>query len=387
MPELDSTAKRLFPFEILTGLRRESPVRYDGARGCWDVFAYEDVHRVLKDSRIFSSTRGPAAGQNMLYMDPPKHTQLRELVNKAFTPKAIQDLAPRIQSIAEDLLDQAAGERMDVVSHFATPLPVIVIAELLGAPAEDRTRFKSWSDILVESAEDLSEEAFVKINEKRMQAIQELSEYFVKILELRAQHPQNDLITALMSAEIDGEKLSGRDIINFCILLLAAGNETTTNLITNGVRILTEQPSLQDELHANPDLIPRFVEEVLRYYPPIVAIGRIATQDVEIGSQKIRAGDQIIAWVGAANRDEAKFAKEPDRFDLQRSPNPHMSFGFGIHFCLGAPLARLEGKIALEVLLRRLHEMKLTSEQDLIPIQSSFVFGVKNYPISFQRRA
>lgn len=386
MPELDSTDKRLFPFDILSKLRKETPVRFDRARNCHDIFTYDDVHRILKDSRTFSSVRGTAGGQNLLFMDPPKHTQMRELVNKAFTPRAIQELAPRIQLIAEKLLDQVTGEEMDVVSDFATPLPVIVIAELLGAPAEDRNHFKRWSDILVESAEDLTDEAFDKINEKRMRAIQELSQYFKNIIEIRTKQPQNDLISALIEAEIDGEKLNERELISFCILLLAAGNETTTNLITNGVRILTEQPSLQDELYGNPEFIPSFIEETLRYYPPIVAIGRVATQDVEIGSQTVKAGEQIISWVGAANRDESKFTDKPDEFNLHRKPNPHMSFGFGIHFCLGAPLARLEGKIALEALLQRYEEMKLISDRALIPIPSSFVFGLKNYPISFIRR-
>ncbi|AJY76921.1 cytochrome P450 [Paenibacillus beijingensis] len=382
MPELDSAEKRLFPFDILSVLRKEAPVRYDRTRNCWDVFAYGDVHRVLKDSRTFSSVRGAAAGQNLLFMDPPKHTQLRDLVNKAFTPKAIQELAPRIQSIAEQLLDQVTGEEMDIVSDFATPLPVIVISELLGAPKEDRAHFKRWSDILVESAEDVSDEAFQKITEKRMGAMQELTLYFKSILELRAKQPQDDLISALLKAEINGEKLTERDLIGFCILLLAAGNETTTNLITNGVRIVTEQPSIHSELNLSPETIPSFIEEVLRYYPPIVAIGRIATENTEIGSQTVQAGDQIIIWVGAANWDESKFT-DPDKFDLHRKPNPHLSFGFGIHFCLGAPLARLEGKIALQALLDRYNEIKLQTDQPLIPIPSSFVFGVKNYPITF----
>ncbi|MFC5650373.1 cytochrome P450 [Paenibacillus solisilvae] len=384
MPELDSTEKRLLPFEILSKLRREAPVRYDNSRNCWDVFAYDDVHRVLKDSLTFSSVRGTAAGQNLLFMDPPKHTQMRDLVNKAFTPRAIQELAPRIQSITEDLLEQVSGQEMDLVSDFATPMPVIVIAELLGAPTEDRSLFKKWSDILVESAENATDEAFQKITEKRMHAMQELAQYFKNIIEIRSKHPQDDLISALLIAEINGEKLTDRELISFCILLLAAGNETTTNLITNGVRILAEQPSVQTELYRNLDAIPSFIEEVLRYYPPIVAIGRIATKDTEIGSQTVKAGEQVISWVGAANRDESKFS-EPDKFNLLRKPNPHMSFGFGIHFCLGAPLARLEGKIALQVLLERYEEIKLVSDRPLIPIPSSFVFGVKNYPISFVR--
>jgi cytochrome P450 len=385
MSELDSTEKRLLPFGILAKLRQETPIRYDSSRDCWDLFTYEDVHRVLKDPAAFSSKRGYKSGQNLLLMDPPKHAQMRDLVNKAFTPRAIQELAPRIQSISEELLKQINGNEMDVVSDFATPLPVIVIAELLGVPAEDRSHFKRWSDVLVESAEDLTDAAIAKITQKRMQITEELTSYFKNILEIRSKSPQDDLISVLLSAEIDDKKLTEDEVIGFCILLLAAGNETTTNLITNGVRILTEEQGIQSELYRNPDLIPSFVEEVLRYYPPVVSIGRIATQDVQIEHKTVKTGDQVVSWIGAANRDPSKFPN-PDTFDLERKPNPHLSFGFGIHFCLGAPLARLEAKIALQTLLQHAEELKLVSNSSIIPIPSTFVFGVKNYPISFIRK-
>jgi cytochrome P450 len=317
-------------------------------------------------------------------MDPPKHAQMRDLVNKAFTPRAIQNLIPRIHQISQELLNQIADDKADIVSDFATPLPVIVIAELLGVPAEDRGLFKQWSDVLVEGAEDLSDEAFQKLRRKRMQTKEEFTLYFQQILAARSAKSEDDLVSALLLAEIEGERLTKQDVISFCILLLAAGNETTTNLITNGVRLLTEQPDIQSELSAQPELIPGFIEEVLRYYPPIVAIGRVASRDSEVGHTAIRKGDQIISWVGAANRDEDKFAN-PDEFDCRRKPNPHLSFGFGIHFCLGAPLARLEGKIAIEELLKAFKQMRRDPNASLTPIPSSFVFGVKNYPIRFIR--
>lgn len=385
MTELETPESRLNPFGVLSQLRRECPVRFDENRNCWDVFPYEDVHRILKDPKTFSSARGASANQNLLFMDPPKHHQLRDLVNKAFTPRAIQELAPRIRNIAEELLSQATGAEMDVVHDFATPLPVIVIAELLGVPSSDRQYFKQWSDVLVESAEDQSDEAFEKIMQKRMKTVGELTDYFQGILKERATEPKDDLVSALMQAEIEGEKLSEQEIVNFCILLLAAGNETTTNLITNSVRILTEQPQLQVELAQDPGVLPTFIEEVLRYYPPIVSIGRVATEDVLIGGSLIRKGDQVITWVGAANRDESKFT-DPDAFYKMRKPNLHMSFGFGIHFCLGAPLARLEGQIAIETLLQNCHDIKLVPGRDIVPIHSSFVFGLKNYPVAFRRR-
>lgn len=304
MTELATPENRLFPFDILRRLRNETPVRYDGSRGCWDIFRYDDVQRILKDSKTFSSERGAGAGGSILFMDPPKHKQMRDLVSKAFTPKAIQELMPRIQSIAEHLLNAVPENAMDVTRDFATPLPVIVIAELLGAPKEDRELFKHWSDVLVESADDLSDEAFRRITDKRMKAMGELYDYFKGIMAQRAIEPQDDLITALMNAEIEGEKLTEKEIVSFCVLLLAAGNETTTNLITNGVRVLTEIPELQEELYQAPELIPAFIEEVLRYYPPIVAIGRIAKDTVQIGDRTIEKGAQVISWVGAANRDE-----------------------------------------------------------------------------------
>ncbi|MDQ1914731.1 cytochrome P450 [Paenibacillus sp. GD4] len=384
MPELDTLEKRLNPFELLSKLRKETPVRYDPVRSCWDVFTYEEVHRILKDAATFSSVRSNAGGQNLLFMDPPKHTQMRDLVNKAFTPRVIEGLAPRIRSVTEELLAAITGEEMDVVAELATPLPVIVIAELLGVPSKDRQLFKRWSDSLVESAEGVSDEAFQRLNEKRIQVVMELSQYFKGILEQRSQQLQDDLISALLQAEIEGERLSERELIHFCILLLAAGNETTTNLITNGVRLLAERPELQTELENNLELIPGFVEEVLRFYPPIVAIGRVAAKDTMIGGHTIKAGEQVISWVGAANRDEAKFTAA-EQFNLHRKPNPHISFGFGIHFCLGAPLARLEGRIAFELLLRHIRDIRQIPGKPTPPIPSSFVFGMKQYPISFQR--
>ena len=385
MAELATKEDLLLPFAVFDRLREAAPVRYDEMRQAWDVFAFADVHRVLSDPKAFSSRRGVDvnARQSLLTTDPPKHTQLRSLVTKAFTPKAIADLAPRIAEITNEMLDAVIPNgRMDMVHDLATPLPVIVIADLLGVPAADRHLFKEWSDTLVRGAAENTDEAFAVVVKDRQQAVTELNEYFVGILEQRRQQPQDDLISALLAAKIEGEELTQQELLSFCILLLAAGNETTTNLITNAVRLLTERPELQERLRSNPEMINAFVEEVLRYYPPIIAIGRIATQDVEVGGQSIKSGDQVISWVGAANRDPAKFA-EPGDFVPDRSPNPHMSFGFGIHFCLGAPLARLEAQVALRILVNNLANLQLVEGAELTPIQSPFVFGVKGYPIQF----
>jgi cytochrome P450 family 109 len=386
MKELTERGDRITPFPVYEKLRNTTPVRFDPERNSWDVFRYEDVQRILKDHATFSSVRGTDVRQeNLLIMDPPKHTQMRDLVNKAFTPKAINDLAPKITDITNELLDAviAKGE-MDVVHDLATPLPVIVIAELLGVPPKDRAFFKEMSDLLVKGPDVNTDEAFYAVVQERRQASEKLAAYFAEVIDERRKAPQNDLVTLLTQAEINGEKLTDKELQMFCNLLMAAGNETTTNLITNSIRYFTEDSEMQDRLRDNLDLVPGAVEEVLRYYPPIVAIGRVATQDVEVSGQLITKGSQVVSWVGSANRDEAKFA-DSKHFIPDRKPNPHLGFGFGIHFCLGAPLARLEAQIALKIMLERLPNMRFVEGTELTPIQSPFVFGVKSYPITFNK--
>ncbi|MCY9662317.1 cytochrome P450 [Paenibacillus chondroitinus] len=384
MHELDTKEKRLQPFPIYNWLRQATPVRYDESRNCWDVFLYEDVHRILKDPATFSSVRMLSVMETLLTTDPPRHTQLRALVNKAFTPKVVNDLAPHILSITEELLDAVRKSgRMDAVHDLAVPLPVIVIAELLGVPPKDRYLFKEWSDILVKGPDVNTDEAFLNVMAEKTQAMKELNQYFAAIAAERRQAPKEDLITLLLEAEIDGVKLNEEEVLGFCILLLAAGNETTTNLITNALRRLTEDTGLQQQLREQPELVSSFIEEVLRYYPPIQAIGRVVTQDVEVHGTAIKAGEQVVSWVASANRDEAKF-QEPDQFIIDRKPNAHLSFGFGTHFCLGAPLARLEGQIVIKHLLEHLDSIEFISGLELDYIQSPFVYGVKQFPVSFK---
>jgi cytochrome P450 len=382
MKEIQTIQDQLFPFFIYNNLRKTTPVRYDQTRECWDVFRYEDVHFILKNSKLFSSNRGIGNKKgNILKMDPPKHTKMRNLINKAFTPKAINELTQRIQDVTTFLLDQVKEKgTMDMIHDFAGPLPVIIIAELLGVPTKDRELFKTYSDILVAGAEDDSDEAFKVMMKKRQEGTMFLNEYFKEIIQERKSSPKDDLISLLLAAEIDGEKLTEEELLGFCILLLVAGNETTTNLIANAVRYMVEDTDIQEEVRTNLSLVPNLVEETLRFYPPIQAIGRIATEDVDIGGHTIRKGSQVISWVAAANRDEQKFV-QPDRFMLERHPNPHLSFGFGIHFCLGAPLARLEAKVALSILLTSFSKLERVEHVELEPIQSPFVFGVKSLPI------
>lgn len=385
MKELYTKEDQLYPFSVYNRLREETPVRYDESRGCWDVFRYDDVHFVLKNPKLFSSERGGKSFQgSILTMDPPRHTKMRNLVNKAFTPKAIRNLEKRIEDVTMYLLDQVKGRSMDIVHDLAGPLPIIIIAELLGVPAKDRELFKTYSDILVAGAKDDSDEAFQQMEQKRMEGHEFLKEYFNNIIAERMNHPEEDLISLLLAAEIDGEKLTEDEILTFSILLLVAGNETTTNLITNSVRYLIEDKAIQEQARKDLSLIPNLVEETLRFYPPIQAIGRIAKSDVEIGGQLIQKGSQVVSWVASANRDEEKF-ENPDRFSVVRKSNPHMSFGFGIHFCLGAPLARQEGAIVLSALLRTFSDLSKAEDKVLEPIQSPFVFGVKNLHVQTKK--
>lgn len=262
------------------------------------------------------------------------------------------------------------------------PLPVIVIAELLGVPAADRQLFKDWSDRIAESVEDDSEAAIQKFLADKEKVRRELDDYFMKVTLERRKQPEDDLITKLVQAEVDGEKLTDEEIMEFCILLLGAGNETTTNLITNAVRIFMEEPSLQEKLRQQPELMKGAIEEVLRYYSPILAMNRYATKDVEIGGKQVKKGDLVVTWIGSANRDEEKFP-DADRFIVDRTPNAHLAFGQGIHFCLGAPLARLEALIALPLILAHFHDMRLPEGTKLEAIPSTFVYGVKELPVQF----
>ncbi|WP_353855559.1 cytochrome P450 [Bacillus sp. Bos-x628] len=385
MKEIRSTDDLLFPFPIYNELRAQTGIRYDETRKCWDLFRYADIQSVLKQPKLFSSQRGRSTSKtSILTMDPPKHTKMRALVNKAFTPKAIKQLEEKIKDLSHDLLKQVEHEHtFDVVHDLAAPLPVMIIAELLGAEVKDRQFIKKHSDALVAGAKDESQEAIQAVVDMQKRAEEELSDYFLHLIQKRTEAPANDLISLLIQAEIDGEQLTENELLGFCILLLVAGNETTTNLITNTVRLLTEQPDIVEAVREDSSLIPQLTEETLRYYPPVQAIGRIATQNVEIAGQQIQKGDYLIGWIASANRDEQKF-EDPETFRLDRKSNPHMSFGFGIHFCLGAPLARLESNIAIEILLNTFKEFKCTADS-LKPIQSTFVFGVKEFPVQVLR--
>ena len=368
--------RALNPFPWYRFMRESQPIRYEPRYGGWQVFRYDEVLRVLSDYAVFSSAfggQGPL-GSSLISMDPPRHRQLRNLVTQAFTPRAVAQLSGRITAIVNDLLDRViTAGRMDVIDDLAYPLPVIVIAEMLGIPQEDRQRFKIWSDAVVGASypEGGNPQA-------------EMSAYFLNMIEQRRHEAKDDLITALLNAQIDGQHLNQQELLGFCVLLLVAGNETTTNLIGNAFLCFDEHPEVMEQLRAEPALMPGAIEEVLRYRSPVQFMYRRAIADVTLDGHNIRAGQEVLAWIGSANRDERQFPN-PDLFDIKRTPNRHIAFGHGIHFCVGAPLARLESKIALTLMLERLQEIKRVRSVPLQATGSAVVYGVQHLPITFER--
>ncbi|HLI06745.1 MAG TPA: cytochrome P450 [Ktedonobacteraceae bacterium] len=377
MDSITIMERQLNPFPWYRQMRETNPVSYSEEYGGWSVFRYNDVLKVLTDYSIFSSQymgeQEPLA-MSLLNTDPPRHRQLRSLVTQAFTPRRIAQLEPRITQIVNELLDkvQSTG-KMDVVDDLAYPLPVIVIAEMLGIPPEEREQFKHWSDELVGETRTPGHNPQL-----------EMGKYFYQMIEQRRQEPRNDLISALIEAQIDDEHLNLMELLGFCILLLVAGNETTTTLLGNALLALTDHPEAMEELRAQPELLPDAIEEVLRYLSPVKSMYRMALKDTELGGKQVKEGDFITAWIGSADRDEEQFP-EADRFDMHRSPNRHLAFGHGIHFCLGAPLARLEAKVALGLMLERLPNIQRVRDIPLQPSSSYILQGVKHLPITFEK--
>ena len=306
---------------------------------------------------------GPAVEMSdkaILFLDPPDHTRIRQLVGKAFTPRAVEAMRPHIQEIVDGLLDAAAGKgEMDVIADLALPLPVTVISEMLGVPVEDQARLQQWTDIAVRLIDPSDD---VAILAEAANALGGYNEYFGGLIGERRQQPREDLLSALVQAEEEGDRLSEQELLAMMALLYVAGHETTVNLIGNGMLALFRHPGELDRLRRDPSLLPSAVEEMLRYDSPVQLTARTATADVELDGLRIAKGQEAGVLLGAANRDPAQFP-DPDRFDVGRQDNRHVAFGGGIHHCLGAPLARAEAQIAIGSLLRRFPVLNLVDRE------------------------
>lgn len=378
----------LNPYPWYAAMRAQAPVHVND-RGVVNAFRFEEVQRVLSDHAFFSSNFGGEhdpdhpIGASLISTDPPRHRDLRALVSQAFTPRMIERLSPRIEQIATELLDALDGrDGMDVVADFAYPLPVIVIAEMMGIPAEHRDRFKRWSDAVVTGSHEIETSGADAVLSGDPQ--KEMAAYFMALMQKRREQPGDDLISGLLQAQIAGQHLSEIELMGFCVLLLVAGNETTTNLIGNAMRCFLEEPALFRHLREHPAALPTAIEEVLRYRSPVQSMYRVCVQDTKLGDVTVRAGQPVVAWIGSANRDETQFAKA-ERFQSARDPNRHIAFGHGVHFCLGAPLARLEAPIALSQLLARFDDFAVVPGTVLEPIGSSVVYGLKSLPVTCTR--
>jgi len=368
------------PYDWFKKMRKNAPVSFDPERNCWDVFCYEDVQMVLQNFRLFSSKRNGNV-QTLLDMDPPTHRRYRNFVSQAFTPKTIQELEPRITAITHELLAPLLGKRkIDMVAEIAYPLPVIVISDMLGVPSHDRKMFKEWSDILVAGTQSASPNVMYKLFAKQEKAMLDLQTYFKRKISNRQINHANNIISTLMTAEVGGDSLSMDELLSFCFLLLVAGNETTTNLIANTMLTLFEQPDILNQLYRDHSLIPAAINEVLRYRSPFHGMNRFVTEDIQLKGMNLKKGQEVMAWIGSANRDESVFDK-PDVFDINRSPNNYLSFGAGVHYCLGSQLAKLEAKICITEMLKAIPTMKLDTSKQLRLISSTFMYGYKELPV------
>jgi hypothetical protein len=387
--QLNTPAAIADPYPFYRRLRDRSPVNYIHLPGgifpgidepvrAWALMKYDDVYGALRDHDTFSSARSPLIDKGffpklvLITDDPPRHTRFRRLVNKAFTLKRVEALEPWITAVANELLDERGTGEVDIVQSYTIPLPVKVIARLLGIPGEEYVTFKRWSDA------SLSVTAMTP--EERMQNIQEMMMYFGRMAAARRAHGAEDLITALVESEIEGESLQDWEILGFCLLLLIAGNETTTNLVGNMFNVLVDKPDLWQKLREDRSLVEPVIEETLRYESPVRVLLRTTTREVQVSGVTIPHGDMVGIFYGAANRDPEEFPN-PDEFRLDRDLRNHVAFGMGIHYCLGAPLARAEAKITLNTFLDRFPVITRGSASPVRQTASPIVFGFQQLPL------
>jgi hypothetical protein len=378
------------PYPTYRALRAEAPVYWNEALGFWALSRHADVLAGFKDWQHFTNTGGislevgelsadSTAVLSILAMDPPRHDRIRALVSKGFTPRRVSDLEPSIRALAVRYLDRMreAG-RCDFVADFAGKLPMDVVSEMLGVPESDRDELRGWSDTILHR-----EEGVRGVPPEGIAASGRLLHYFVKVVAERRRRPGDDLASALLSAELDGEKLSDKDIIGFLYLLIIAGNETTTKLLANAVYWLEKHPAARKEVSERSGLVPQWVEETLRFDNSTQLMARTVTEDFSYQGHAMRRGQKVLLLIGSANRDEAVFPNA-DVFDIHRDTSGHLSFGRGTHFCLGAALARLEAKVALEEVLRRIPSYEIDAAR-CVRVHSTNVRGFAALPLRFER--
>jgi pimeloyl-[acyl-carrier protein] synthase len=384
------------PYPLYRRLRAEDPVHWDPFLHAWVVTRYADVVHVLYH---FSARRTPTPEQlsamglaalnpiaqvmvrQMLFLDPPDHTRLRALASAAFTPRRVERLRSHIQEIMHGLLDGLVSRgQMDLIADFASPAPAIVTAEMLGVPVEDHEQLKEWSADFAEMLGNFQHnpDRFTKV----LRSVEEMCSYFRSAMQEQRLHPREGLVSAMMEAELDGAKLTEDEIIANLIVTMVGGQETTTNLIGNGMLTLLRNPDVIERLRADSSLMPSAVEELLRYESPSQHTARLAPEDVEMAGKNIRKRQAVIAVMGAANRDPGRFP-EPDRLDIDRKDNRHVAFGWAAHFCFGAALARMEGQIAFETILRRLPGLMLDTSIPLEWRHNLGLRGLTGLPITF----
>ena len=388
------------PYPLYQRLRTEDPVHWDPFLHAWVVTGYANVVHVLYH---FSARRTPTPEQlsamglaalnpiaqvmvrQMLFLDPPDHARLRALASAAFTPRRVERLRSHIQEIMNGLLDVLVPRgQTDLIADFASPAPAIVTAEMLGVPVEDHEQLKDWSADFAEMLGNFQHnpDRFPKV----LRSVQEMCSYFRSAMQEQRLHPRGGLVSAMMEAEVDGARLTEDEIIANLIVTMVGGQETTTNLIGNGLLTLLRNPAEMERLRADSSLIPSAVEELLRYESPSQHTARLAPADIEMGGKKIRERQAVIAVMGAANRDPERFP-DPDRLDIARQDNRHLAFGWAAHFCFGAALARLEGQIAFEAILGRLPNLTLDPTPPLVWRDNLGLRGLNALPLSFGRPA
>ena len=375
------------PHRHFAWMRSHAPVFWDAHGQVWGVSTYDELLRVSKDPETFcsrmSSRPDAAPIPSMINMDDPDHRRRRGLVNKGLTPRRVEAHEPKVRAICHELVDRVAERgACDFVRDIAAPLPMIVIGDLLGVEPEDRDMLLHWSDDMLAAT---SVTAPPEALDRAMRTFVEYADYNRRVVADRRARPRDDMMSTLVHAEIDGQRLGDEDILQEGLLILVGGDETTRHVITGGMEALIRNPDERRKLERNPRLVPLAVEEMLRWVSPIKNMNRTAVRDVELAGERIRAGDKVLLLYPSANRDERAFARA-DEFHVDREPNDHVAFGHGVHFCLGASLARLELRVMFETLLERLPDLTLETDEPLRLRPSNFIVGVEEMPVVFTPR-